>query len=144
MDKTLESFNNDELASSVFLKKYALRDDNNNILEYTLEETKDRLVKGILEVDDKKYENSFKELLNYFMPGGRIVYALGNKYANNATFSNCYVLDSPNDNLESIFGTAANQARIFSRGGGVGLDISKLRPNNSKVNNVAKTSTGAV
>jgi len=57
---------------------------------------------------------------------------------------NCYILDKPNDNIESIFDVAKRMARIFSFGGGCGIDISNLRPANAKVNNVARTSTGAV
>lgn len=59
------------------------------------------------------------------------------------TLSNCYVVSSPEDNLESIFEVAKKLARTFSYGGGCGIDISKLRPNNSKVNNNAVTTSGA-
>lgn len=57
---------------------------------------------------------------------------------------NCYILDKPEDNIESILDVAKRMARIFSFGGGCGIDISNLRPANAKVNNVARTSTGAV
>lgn len=81
-----------------------------------------------------------------FLFGGRIlagrgVYAAsGDKYC----LQNCFVLPSPEDNIESIFDTARDMARTFSRGGGVGIDISKLAPNGAKVRNAAKESTGAV
>lgn len=58
--------------------------------------------------------------------------------------SNCYILPSPEDNLESIFHSNYEIARIFSYGGGIGINISNLRPAGSRVHNVARTSTGAV
>ncbi len=59
------------------------------------------------------------------------------------TFSNCYVLPEPEDNLESIFDTAGKLARTYSYGGGCGIDISKLRPKGATVNNSAKFTSGA-
>lgn len=64
--------------------------------------------------------------------------------ANGVVVHNCYVIPAPEDNLESIFDTAKRLARTYSYGGGCGIDISKLRPKNAKVNNAAKESTGAV
>lgn len=58
--------------------------------------------------------------------------------------SNCYVIKSPKDNLESIFETGAKLARTYSYGGGCGIDVSNLRPNGTKVNNAANTTSGAV
>lgn len=58
------------------------------------------------------------------------------------TYSNCYVLAPPKDNLESIFECAAKLARTFSYGGGVGIDVSNLRPSGAKVHNAAKTTSG--
>jgi ribonucleoside-diphosphate reductase alpha chain len=89
-------------------------------------------------------EEAYYQLLKRFLPAGRVCYGLGNPNDDNSTFSNCYVNKQPGDSLESIFDVAAKQARIFSRGGGVGIDVSKLRPANAKVKNVAKSSTGAV
>jgi ribonucleoside-diphosphate reductase alpha chain len=142
-EETLKSFNNDKLASDVFLSKYALRDDNGNVLETTLKQTKERLNKGIKEVDGKGTD--FMDLLDeYFMPAGRIIYALGNPFDKVSSMSNCYVIESPEDNIESIFLASSRQARIFSKGGGVGMDLSKLRPKGAKVNNSAKSTSGAV
>ena len=80
-----------------------------------------------------------------FIFAGRILanrglYKLGKKI----TYSNCYVLTPPEDNLESIFETAKSLARTFSYGGGCGIDISNLRPRGSKVNNSAMETTGSV
>lgn len=80
-----------------------------------------------------------------FLYGGRILANRGlNKDGKKITLSNCYVLSPPKDNLESIFETAGRLARTFSYGGGVGIDIGKLRPRGATVNNSAKETTGAV
>lgn len=80
-----------------------------------------------------------------FLFAGRILANRGlPKDGIKVTYSNCYVLSPPEDNLESIFDTAKKLARTFSYGGGVGFDISKLRPSGALVHNSAKTTTGAV
>jgi len=79
-----------------------------------------------------------------FFPAGRSLYSAGSKGKFRSTMSNCYIMDSPQDNIEDIFETAKKTARIFSMGGGVGINVSKLRPRDAKVHNAAKTSTGAV
>lgn len=80
-----------------------------------------------------------------FLFGGRILANRGlHKDGIKTTYSNCYVIPQPEDNVESIYEAAYQLARTFSYGGGSGLDISKLRPKGSKVNNAAKTTTGAV
>lgn len=80
-----------------------------------------------------------------FLFGGRILANRG--LANEGrkiTYSNCYVLTSPADNIESIFETSAKLARTYSYGGGCGIDISQLAPNGAKVRNAAKQTSGAV
>ncbi|MCF6459612.1 adenosylcobalamin-dependent ribonucleoside-diphosphate reductase [Clostridium sp. Cult3] len=80
-----------------------------------------------------------------FMPAGRILAGRGlDKYGRKITLSNCYVMPKVEDNIESIFDTAKYMARTYSYGGGVGLNLSKLRPKGAKVNNAANTTTGAV
>ncbi len=80
-----------------------------------------------------------------FLPAGRILAGRGlYKDGRKITYSNCYVINSPEDNLESIFDAAKQMARTYSYGGGVGIDISNLRPRGFKVNNAAKTTSGAV
>lgn len=78
-----------------------------------------------------------------FLFGGRILANRGIE-AKGKTYSNCYVLPSIEDSIESIYETCGMLARTFSYGGGCGVDISKLRPSGAKVNNSAKTTTGAV
>ena len=87
-----------------------------------------------------------KEILNKrFLFGGRILANRGLQHQEKkVSFSNCYVVTAPEDNIESIFNCASNLARTYSYGGGCGIDISKLAPKGAKVNNAAKTTTGAV
>lgn len=120
-----------KLSVSEYERKY--RYDNE-----TFDEFLERVTNGDKEVQqlilDKK-----------FIYGGRILANRGlQKNGTKVTYSNCYVLEPPKDNLESIFDTAKKLARTFSYGGGVGIDISKLRPNGATVHNAAKTTSGAV
>lgn len=79
-----------------------------------------------------------------FLFGGRILAMRGVDDGTKASYSNCYVLEPPEDNLESIYETCKNLARTYSYGGGCGIDISKLAPEGAAVHNQAKTSSGAV
>lgn len=90
------------------------------------------------------YNEDIKQLIKEkkFLFGGRILANRG--IPGNKTYSNCYVISPPEDNLESIFDTAGKLARTFSYGGGCGIDIGKLAPKNAKVNNAAKESSGAI
>ena len=92
--------------------------------------------------NDPEVRNSI--LNKEFLFGGRIVANRGlSKRDRKITMSNCYVL-GVDDSIESIFDTARDLARTFSYGGGVGIDIGKLAPRGAKVNNAAKTTSGAV
>ena len=77
-----------------------------------------------------------------FLFGGRIL--ANRNIPGNKTYSNCYVIAQPEDNLESIFDAAKKLARTFSYGGGCGIDISGLAPRGAKVNNTAKETSGSV
>lgn len=77
-----------------------------------------------------------------FIPGGSIVASLGTP--KKASLSNCYVIDSPEDNISSIYDTVKSMANLFKRRSGCGVDLSKLRPRGAIVNNSASTSTGSV
>ena len=78
-----------------------------------------------------------------FLFGGRILSNRGIKDSK-VTYSNCYVIAPPEDNIESIFDSRKKLARTYSYGGGCGIDLSKLSPRGAKVNNQAKETTGAV
>lgn len=80
-----------------------------------------------------------------FLPGGRIIASRGlAKEGRKITYSNCYVISPPEDNIEGIFECASKLARTYSYGGGCGIDISKLSPAGAKINNAAKETTGSV
>lgn len=91
----------------------------------------------------KKYLNIIGNL--FFIPGGRILANIDlNKLGIKCTYSNCYVIAGPEDNIESIYEVAKKMARTFSYGGGVGIDISRLAPKDARVRNTAEYSTGSV
>ena len=80
-----------------------------------------------------------------FLFGGRILSNRGLEYeGRKITLSNCYVIEPPEDNIESIFECSKKLARTYSYGGGCGIDISRLSPRGAKINNAAKETTGAV
>lgn len=146
LERTVRSFRGDEIACSVFLKKYALRDENNQIVEFTLDEAKDRWAKGIAVAEglfpdqtqdgrsiEKKTENYFRELYDYFLPAGRQMFALGNHVLKNLTYSNCYATSIEEDSIEGIFDCAKKLAKTYSYGGGIGTCIGTLRPKKSAV-----------
>ena len=91
----------------------------------------------------KKYLDIIGNL--FFIPGGRILANIDlNKLGIKCTYSNCYVIAGPEDNIESIYEVAKKMARTFSYGGGVGIDISRLAPRDARVRNTAEYSTGSV
>lgn len=80
-----------------------------------------------------------------FLFGGRILSNRGlNKEGRKVTYSNCYVVEPPEDNIESIFECAKKLARTYSYGGGCGIDISRLSPRGARINNAAKETSGSV
>lgn len=93
------------------------------------------------------YNEEVKQLIldKKFLFGGRILSNRGlQNHGVKVTYSNCYVITPPEDNIESIFQCASKLARTFSMGGGCGTDISKLAPRGAKVNNTARETSGAV
>ena len=125
----LKDWGLDTLGNDIWRKKYQQNNES-------FEEWLDRVSGGDKEVRqlivDKK-----------FLFGGRILASRGIT-DRKVTYSNCYVLPQVEDSIEGIYDTAKHLARTFSYGGGVGIDISKLRPKGSPVNNAAKTTSGAV
>ena len=120
-----------QLGMDIWKKKYQ---QNNE----TFDEWLDRVSAG---------NEKLKQLIidKKFIFAGRILSNRGlYKQGKKVTYSNCYVLTPPEDNIESIFECASKLARTFSYGGGCGIDISKLSPNGASINNTAKQTTGAV
>ena len=129
--KRNEMWEMDELQRDIYEKKYRFGDE-------TFDEFLNRVSGNNKAI--KKYIRDKK-----FCPAGRILAGRGlDNHGRNVTLSNCYVMPKVEDNIESIFDTAKWLARTYSYGGGCGLNISKLRPKNSKVNNAAKLTTGSV
>lgn len=126
----------DEVAYNVFRAKYA-KDDM---------ESPAMFCQRVASICDDSIRDKVESLLasGTFFFGGRTMYLAGRKQEINAAGSNCYVVPIEDDTIEAIYEANKHMARIFSKGGGVGTDISILRPRNAKVNNAAKSSTGAV
>ncbi len=138
------------IRQQVFQDRYALRDQDGNVLEKTPEEMWRRVARGIARVEKTKdlqteWEKKFYMLLTNFnfLPGGRILLGAGAPYAH-VTFYNCFVLPSPHDSRHGILETLSRMTEIMARGGGVGFNISSLRPRGSHVSKVNGTSSGPV
>jgi ribonucleoside-diphosphate reductase alpha chain len=147
--ETLEFFKGDELRARVFLEKYALRDADGRISESTPLQMWRRVAHEMACVEDTQekkieWEEKFYWLLEdfRFVPGGRILFGAGQ--SRKSTLLNCYVIPIKEDSIEGIFEWCKEAARTYSYGGGVGTDISILRPKGAPVHNSAIYSTGSV
>lgn len=130
----------DDYIMDTWNKKYrnVVRVDENTVNSETLHNWFKRVCNG-----DEELIKRMEDMK--FLFGGRILANRGLVTKDHkVTLSNCYVLPPVEDSIESIFGTAKDLATIFSRGGGVGIDISKLRYKGAPVRNSAETTTGAV
>lgn len=138
---------NDEIPQNIIKKKY-MHDDELKIVEQEgFDAGFNAFIKRVSSIfSTKELQDFMAESIidGTFLPAGRTLYAAGCKGKFRATTSNCYILPSPKDNIESIFDVGKEMARIFSFGGGAGINLSNLRPKGAKVNNSAKTSSGAV
>ncbi|MEE8136259.1 MAG: adenosylcobalamin-dependent ribonucleoside-diphosphate reductase [Thermodesulfobacteriota bacterium] len=148
-EKTIDAFGGDELRARVFYEKYALRDKSGRIVEQKPEDMWHRVAREMASPEKNKelkaqWEDNFYWLLSNFkfIPGGRILFGAGQQ--RRATLLNCYYMPIKEDSLEGIFEWCKEAARTYSFGGGVGTDISILRPKGAPVNNSAIYSTGAV
>ena len=146
--KTLDFFNNDELRARIFYEKYSLSDIDGNRSEITPVDMWKRISRELASVEKdaakkKEFEDKFFWLLEdfKFVPGGRILFGAGSNHK--ATLLNCYYIPIKQDSIEGIYDTAKEMAKTYSYGGGVGIDISMLRPKGSAVNNSARFSTGS-
>lgn len=153
MEDAVEKFNGDNMAADTFLSKYSLQlptdevENGKQYLETTPQEMWARMAKegAKVEEDEEYWRQQFYNIFEDFtaVPQGSIMFALGNEQQD-SSLSNCFVLPIEDDNLEDIFETAKRMARTYSYRGGVGTDISILRPKDSVVHNAARQSTGAV
>ena len=139
-----------ELAHNIYEKKYYLKDLDNELIEKTPEDVFKRLatflasVEGTKSKQKKWAEKFYTELFEgRFISGGRVLAGAGDLYRIK-TLANCFVAKIDHDDIDSIYKAAFECARTYSYGGGIGVDISSLRPKDSVVHNAADSSTGAV
>lgn len=142
--------NDNELAESIYKKKYYLRDHEGKDIEHCPEDVFVRIASFVAAQETSKIkqvqwaEHFYNDLYNgYWIPGGRVLAGAGDLYRLK-TLANCFVTAIEEDNIESIYKAASECARTYSYGGGIGVDISPLRPRDSVVHNAADSSTGAV
>lgn len=156
----LEYFKGDELAASTWRNKYAAEGEKNP------NDTHMRMAKEFMRIEDRYHKNLgpidwnnlshygrhrdflaqdnifnlFKDF-KYIIPGGSVMSGAGTGQL--VSLSNCFVIGSPKDSYAEIMKTRSQQAQLMKRRGGVGYDLSELRPRGARVNNAAKSSTGA-
>ena len=149
---SLEYFAGDELAARVWVNKYAMKDSFGNIYEKSPEDMHWRIAREVARIE-RKYPNPMSadevfallDHFRYIIPAGSPMTGIGNNYQV-ASLSNCFVigLDGDADSYGGIMRIDEEQVQLMKRRGGVGHDLSQLRPKGSPVNNSALTSTGLV
>ncbi len=152
MEASLKYFQGDDLAAKVWTTKYALKDSYGNFYELTPDDMHHRLAREIARIE-KKYpqplseEELFELLRNfkYIVPQGSPMSGIGNNFQI-ASLSNCFVIgfDHDADSYGGIIKIDEEQVQLMKRRGGVGHDLSHIRPKGSPVKNTALTSTGIV
>lgn len=145
-------FKGDELAARVWVNKYALKDSYGNIYEKTPDDMHHRLASELARIESK-YTNPLSETdifnlmkdFKYIVPQGSPMAGIGNNYQV-GSLSNCFVigLDGAPDSYGGIIKIDEEQVQLMKRRGGVGHDLSHVRPKGSPVKNSALTSTGLV
>jgi ribonucleoside-diphosphate reductase alpha chain len=152
INASLEYFKGDDLAARVWVNKYALKDSFGNIFELTPDDMHRRLAKEIARIE-KRYPNPLTEdeiynvlkEFKYIVPQGGPMSGIGNNYQI-GSLSNCFVVgnDGDSDSYGGIMKIDQEQVQLMKRRGGVGHDLSHIRPKGSPVKNSALTSTGIV
>lgn len=151
-EASLQYFKGDELAARVWVNKYAVKDSFGNIFEKSPEDMHWRIANEVARIE-AKYQNGlnaqqFYELLDHFkyiVPQGSPMTGIGNDFQV-ASLSNCFVIgiDGAADSYGGIIRIDEEQVQLMKRRGGVGHDLSHIRPKGSPVKNSALTSTGLV
>ena len=141
---------NNELAEKIYNEKYFIKDLDNKLIEKRPEDVFKRLASFIATLEPSKAkqykwaEKFYTELFEgRFVAGGRVLAGAGDIYRIK-TLANCFVTKIQSDDIDSIYKAAFECARTYSYGGGIGVDISSLRPKDAVVHNAADSSTGAV
>ncbi|PKD16832.1 ribonucleoside-diphosphate reductase [Salegentibacter salinarum] len=149
---SLDYFKGDDLAARVWVNKYALKDSQGNLYELTPNDMHRRIAKEIARVEQRypnpMSENEVFDLIKdfkYIVPQGSPMAGIGNPYQI-ASLSNCFVIgnDGDSDSYGGIMKIDQEQVQLMKRRGGVGHDLSHIRPKGSAVKNSALTSTGIV
>ncbi len=151
-EASFEFFKGDDLAARVWSNKYALKDSYNNVYELTPDDMHRRLAREISRIE-KNYPNPLTEdelfelfrNFKYIVPQGSPMTGIGNEHQV-ASLSNCFVIgfDGDSDSYGAIIKIDEEQVQLMKRRGGVGHDLSHIRPQGSPVKNSALTSTGIV
>ncbi len=134
------------IRQKVFLDRYALKDKSGQPIESTPEEMWMRVAKGVASVEAKSkrdyWTGRFYQSMQEFkyVPGGRILSGAGTGYR--VTYYNCFVLPSPKDSRDGILDNLKQMVEIMARGGGVGINLSSLRPRGARVKKVNGFSSG--
>lgn len=148
---TLAYFNGDDFAAKVFIDKYALTDGKGKYLEKDPSDMHRRIASEFARIEKKKFKEPLSEQdifnamdkFNRIVPQGSPLYGIGNR-SQFISLSNCYVVDSPADSYGAIMAADENLVQISKRRGGVGVDLSHLRPEEAPTKNAARTSTGVI
>ncbi|OBX22040.1 MULTISPECIES: adenosylcobalamin-dependent ribonucleoside-diphosphate reductase [Bizionia] len=151
-EASVKYFKGDDLAARVWINKYALKDSQGNIYELTPNDMHKRIAKEIARVE-VRYPNPMSEQeifdlikdFKYIVPQGSPMAGIGNPYQT-GSLSNCFVIgnDGDSDSYGGIMKIDQEQVQLMKRRGGVGHDLSHIRPKGSPVKNSALTSTGIV
>ncbi|MDQ2905966.1 MAG: hypothetical protein M3Y81_20790 [Chloroflexota bacterium] len=135
------------IRQKVFMDRYSLKDANGQPLEFSPEQLWARVARGIAAVEktpeqQAHWEKRFYEALTdfQFVPGGRILAGAGSGHE--VTYFNCYVIPSPEDSRQGILDNLKTMTEIMARGGGVGINLSTLRPRGSYIKTVNGTASG--
>ena len=147
-EKSLSYFGGDELAANVFLTKYALTTKSGEIIESTPDDMHRRLAKEFARIEsiypnpmsEEEIYSLFKDF-KYVVPQGSPMSGIGNPYQIQS-ISNCFVIESPHDSYGGICKTDQELVQIAKRRGGVGFDISTIRPKGLSTGNCARTTDG--
>ena len=151
-DATIKYFNGDQLAADVWMNKYALKDSDGNIFELTPDDMHHRIASEIVRIENR-YPNPMTEEevfdvlkdFRYIVPQGSPMAGIGNNFQI-SSLSNCFVIgtNGQSDSYGAIMKIDQEQVQLMKRRGGVGHDLSHIRPAGSPVKNCALTSTGVV
>ena len=150
-NSSLAYFGGDDFAAKVFMDKYALTDGKGGFFEKDPSDMHRRIAKEFARIEKGKFKKPFTEeeifaaldKFNRIVPQGSPLYGIGNK-SQFISLSNCYVVDSPADSYGAIMAADESLVQISKRRGGVGVDLSHLRPENAATKNAARTSTGVI